>query len=432
MQFQWDDELLAAGHRAGLEAIGRGGEPTELTARFRHELLPALLEPGASARLDYALARTLLGAVGDDEVDRFLDAEHAAWRPARSLVDSAHALLESLRGHGLRLAVVATRGPSRRVSSASNSPSSALCPASTRSSFRAKWEHEARRRDLRAGARRAVGVEAAGALFVGDRLVDDIQGAAAVGMTTVQALWFRADEGPAEAEPDALAVHADDVQNVAYRLGSLAFCGAKPSLARRPRAADNQSNAARADRTRAPPPPTGRDGAPPVRSPLRQGRLSGRVPVARLPLRLLVRGVGEHVRRLHAEGVRRRDRPRDASRGRAPQAGSADPRRTSPAADVPGRSRADVCVALRTPGRTATRVLGARRIRLLDLGPAHRQRVPYGADRTEPRLPALGRAKHLEVDSRRCTPSACSRRTCSPTPRTSRRRGSRRDRHAPG
>ena len=63
-----------------------------------------------------------------------------------------------------------------------------------------------------------LGVDAAGALFVGDRLVDDVQGAAGVGMTTVQALWFRADDGPAEVEPDILAFTPIDVLNVVRRL----------------------------------------------------------------------------------------------------------------------------------------------------------------------------------------------------------------------
>src|SRR5438045_1569932 len=102
MQFEWDDEFLAAGHRAGLAALGREQEADAFTARFVREMLAALREPGAAERVDYtAELRDLLGPVGGDELDRFLDAEHAAWRPARSLVSTAHALLDSLRGQGL-------------------------------------------------------------------------------------------------------------------------------------------------------------------------------------------------------------------------------------------------------------------------------------------------------------------------------------------
>ena len=38
----------------------------------------------------------------------------------------------------------------------------------------------------------ALAVEPERTLFVGDRLYEDVRGAAEVGMTTVQALWFRA------------------------------------------------------------------------------------------------------------------------------------------------------------------------------------------------------------------------------------------------
>ena len=65
-----------------------------------------------------------------------------------------------------------------------------------------------------------LGVEPEAALFVGDRLFEDIRGAAELGMTTVQALWFRADEHPDGAEPDHQAFTQLDVLNVARRLAA--------------------------------------------------------------------------------------------------------------------------------------------------------------------------------------------------------------------
>ena len=47
---------------------------------------------------------------------------------------------------------------------------------------------------------------------------EDVRGAAEVGMTTVQALWFRADEHPDGAEPDHQAFTQLDVLNIARRL----------------------------------------------------------------------------------------------------------------------------------------------------------------------------------------------------------------------
>ena len=55
-------------------------------------------------------------------------------------------------------------------------------------------------------------------LFVGDRLYEDVRGAGELGMTTVQALWFRADENPDGREPDHQAFTQLDVLNIARRL----------------------------------------------------------------------------------------------------------------------------------------------------------------------------------------------------------------------
>jgi HAD superfamily hydrolase (TIGR01509 family) len=218
MRFAWDDDLLASGHRAGLDALGRGGEAPAFTERFEIETLPALRTPGAAGRLDYGGELQRLLGVDDAGVDRFLDAEHAAWRPARSLLDSAHALLDSLRARGLRLAVVANTGPDppRLVRRELDE----LDVAARIDTVVLSGEVGARKPDAEI-FRRALadlGVEATDAIFVGDRLVDDVQGAAALGMTTVQAFWFRADDTPAAVEPDFLAFTPVDVLTAVRRL----------------------------------------------------------------------------------------------------------------------------------------------------------------------------------------------------------------------
>jgi putative hydrolase of the HAD superfamily len=63
----------------------------------------------------------------------------------------------------------------------------------------------------------ALEVEPANALFVGDRLYEDVRGAGELGMKTVQALWFRADEHPDGREPDHQAFTQMDVLNVVRR-----------------------------------------------------------------------------------------------------------------------------------------------------------------------------------------------------------------------
>src|SRR4029450_3374874 len=113
MQFAYSPELVSAGHRAGLEAIGRDGLPDAdaVTERFRAEYEPLFWGPGAIEGIEYpGLVRGLLGDLGveidDDELMRFLEAEHLAWDPARILAAHTHPLLESLRARGLKLGLV--------------------------------------------------------------------------------------------------------------------------------------------------------------------------------------------------------------------------------------------------------------------------------------------------------------------------------------
>jgi len=63
-----------------------------------------------------------------------------------------------------------------------------------------------------------LGVEPGEALHVGDRLYEDVHGAASLGIQTVQALWFRADEHPGGGVPDHRAFAPLDVLEIARRL----------------------------------------------------------------------------------------------------------------------------------------------------------------------------------------------------------------------
>ena len=224
MQFAYSPELVSAGHRAGLDAIGRGDLPDveTVTARFREEYEPLFWAPGTIEEIEYPqLVRRLLGDVGveiDDEVlGRYLEAEHRAWDPARILAANTHPLLEALRERGLKLGLVSNAfdpgwllhrdleqiGLAQRLDFSVFSSEIGL-----RKPHPAIFEH----------ALGALGVEPERTLFVGDRLFEDVRGAAELGMTTVQALWFRADEHPDGAEPDHRAFTQLDVLNVVRRL----------------------------------------------------------------------------------------------------------------------------------------------------------------------------------------------------------------------
>jgi putative hydrolase of the HAD superfamily len=224
MEFAYSPDLVAAGHRAGLAAIGRDGLPEvdSLTEHFRERYEPLFWVPGTIEEIEYPeLVRRLLAdfdvTISDDELDRYLVAEHEAWDPARLLGAHTHALLESLRVHGLKLGLV----------------SNAFDPGwllhrdleqmgiAQRLDFSVFSSEVGKRKPHPAIFERALGalgVEPENALFVGDRLYEDVRGAGELGMTTVQAVWFRADEHPEGREPDYQAFTQADVLNVARRL----------------------------------------------------------------------------------------------------------------------------------------------------------------------------------------------------------------------
>ena len=212
-RFEWDDELLAAGHRAGLAAVGGAAEAGEFTRRFHDEIRPRLTPDD-----DYVgILRDELG-LSETDAERFLLAEHEVWRPATALAATAHALLESLRGRGLRLAVVANHWPEPAWLVRRNLEELGI--AARVDAIVLAGEVGARKPDpaIFEHALATLGVEAFDAMFVGDRLDADIRGAGELGMITVQALWFEADEPSGGIEPDFMAFTPMDVLGAVRRV----------------------------------------------------------------------------------------------------------------------------------------------------------------------------------------------------------------------
>jgi putative hydrolase of the HAD superfamily len=219
-----DDELLEAGHRAGLEALGREALPqvAAVAAHFREHYEPLFWAPGTIEEIEYPeLARELLGHFGvevtDEELERFLEAEHAAWEPARRLGTTTHSLLDSLRDRGLKLGLVSNAfdpGWLLHRDLEQMGLAERLDVAVFSSEVGKRKPHP----EIFHAALAPLGVRPEEALFVGDRLYEDVRGAAELGMTTVQALWFRADEHPDGASPDFQAFTQLDVLNVVDRI----------------------------------------------------------------------------------------------------------------------------------------------------------------------------------------------------------------------
>jgi putative hydrolase of the HAD superfamily len=175
------------------------------------------LVPGSDYR---ETLRGLLGGTTDEELDRFVEAEFAVWEPACTLAATTHALLEALRRRGLKLAVVANAWPE---------PAHLLRRELARLGVTERIdaavfsdEVGARKPDpaIFQRALSELGAGAEEALHVGDKLREDVGGAAALGLLTVQALWFAADDAHGAPEPDFQAFTQMDVLNIVDRLAA--------------------------------------------------------------------------------------------------------------------------------------------------------------------------------------------------------------------
>jgi phosphoglycolate phosphatase len=120
-----------------------------------------------------------------------------------TVLASGQALLEALRARGIKTGVVARS----HVDAGSFGLAAHLdVIVASEETMPQPFLHACRELD----------VEPFATMFVGDDLAD-VQGASDVGMTTVQALWFRADDTPA-IEADFMAFTPMDVLNAVRRL----------------------------------------------------------------------------------------------------------------------------------------------------------------------------------------------------------------------
>jgi putative hydrolase of the HAD superfamily len=160
----------------------------------------------------------VLRELGVADPDAFIDAEHEVWRPAHAILGSAQALLESLRGSGIKTGLVANSWPEPARLLRADAEAFGLAPLLDVMVFSEEAGAAKPEPEIFLRALDALGVEPQAAMFVGDRLETDVQGAANLGMTTVQALWFAADDSIVPTEPDFLAFTPMDVLNAVRRV----------------------------------------------------------------------------------------------------------------------------------------------------------------------------------------------------------------------
>jgi putative hydrolase of the HAD superfamily len=204
VRLEWDDDCVEAGHRAAL-----GHDDPEFTARWRKLLLG-----DAHGHRPY---EELLVELGVEDPDAFIDREHEVWRRQYVVLESAAALLQSLRDRGLQTGLVANSWPDPTRVLRADAETLGLAAHLDALVFSGDVGHRKPAPEIFLRACAELRVDPVQVVFVGDDLERDVQGASRVGMTTVQALWFRADEQRA-IEPDFTASTAVDVLDVVRRL----------------------------------------------------------------------------------------------------------------------------------------------------------------------------------------------------------------------
>jgi putative hydrolase of the HAD superfamily len=221
MDFVWDDGLVEAGVRAGLAAIDAPEDAARtVTARYKGEAL--LTDWEVPEEVEYVpLVRQMLADAGvgvdDAQLERYLLAEHEAWAPARRPASMSHALLDALRERGLKTGLVSNTMDPRWLL-LRDLDEQGLAERFDAVVFSSDIGVRKPRPEIFQHALAELGVTADRALFVGDRLIADIRGARDVGMRTVQAMWYRAEESEDGTEPDFRAFTQFDVLNVVRRL----------------------------------------------------------------------------------------------------------------------------------------------------------------------------------------------------------------------
>jgi putative hydrolase of the HAD superfamily len=221
MDFVWEDELVEAGVRAGLAAVGAPASAVDaVAARYRAEA--RLSDWEVPEELEYApLVRELLTDAGvlvdDAQLERYMLAEHEAWAPARRPASMTQALLDALRDRGLKTGLVSNTMEPRWLL-LRDLEEQGLADRLDAVVFSSDLGIRKPRPEIFRRALDDLDVPAERALFVGDRLVADVRGARDVGMQTVQAMWYRAEDDVDGVEPDFRAFTQVDVLNIVRRL----------------------------------------------------------------------------------------------------------------------------------------------------------------------------------------------------------------------
>jgi putative hydrolase of the HAD superfamily len=215
LEFRFDEDVWLGCVRDMLVAAGGPPERArDLRDELRRRFEALTADPDDHAELVYAeVVGEALAAcgtpVGPELVRAAIEAEHSGWAAARHLHREAHRLLEDVRARGLRIAIVSnTFDPPDLLHADLAAEGVAERVDAIVFSSEVGWRKPAP--EIYRAALDAIGVEPRNALFVGDRVREDVQGPAALGMRTCLVTYFRVDGGD-HALADAVAASPGDI-----------------------------------------------------------------------------------------------------------------------------------------------------------------------------------------------------------------------------
>ena len=200
LEFRLDDELWLGAMRDMLLAAGG---PPERAADLRGEIERRVTEltadPDDHAELVYEeVVAGALAAVGTSPGPELLrtaiEAQHRGWLGARRLHPKAHWLLQEVRARGLRIGIVSNTFDPPDLLHA-DLVSDGVAERVDAIVFSSELGLRKPAPEIYRAALVALDVEPANALFVGDRVREDVQGPAALGMRTCLVTYFRVDGG---------------------------------------------------------------------------------------------------------------------------------------------------------------------------------------------------------------------------------------------
>jgi putative hydrolase of the HAD superfamily len=200
LEFRLDDELWLGAMRDMLLAAGG---PPERAADLRGEIERRVTEltadPDDHAELVYEeVVAGALAAVGTSPGPELLrtaiEAQHRGWLGARRLHPKAHWLLQEVRARGLRIGIVSNTFDPPDLLHA-DLVSDGVAERVDAIVFSSELGLRKPAPEIYRAALDALDVEPANALFVGDRVREDVQGPAALGMRTCLVTYFRVDGG---------------------------------------------------------------------------------------------------------------------------------------------------------------------------------------------------------------------------------------------